>query len=66
MNHQDKDGKKSEHVVANDREEDYTVPNKLRVIYDFEKVFLYRLIQVHVLLLWQGSHRVLKYSVGRI
>ena len=27
-------------MVANDREEDYTVPNKIRVIYDFEKVYL--------------------------
>ena len=25
-------------MVANDREEDYTVPNKIRVVFDFEKV----------------------------
>ena len=27
-------------MVVNDREEDYTVPNKIRVIFDFEKVSL--------------------------
>lgn len=38
LNYRDNNGeKKSEHVVANDREEDYTVPNQMRVIYDFEK-----------------------------
>lgn len=41
LNYQDKNGdKKSEQVVATDREEDYTVPNQLRIIYDFEKVLL--------------------------
>ena len=38
LNYQDKDGElKSEHVTADEREEDYTVPNEMRVIYDFEK-----------------------------
>ena len=39
LNFRDTDGHPdSEHVVANDREVDYTHPNKMRVIYDFEKV----------------------------
>ena len=39
LNYRDQNGeKKSEHVVANDREEDFTVPNQMRVIYDFQKV----------------------------
>ena len=38
LNYKDQDGEpKSEHVTADDREEDYTVPNEMRVIYDFEK-----------------------------
>lgn len=38
LNYRDQNGEKqSEHVVANDREEDFTVPNKMRVIYDFQK-----------------------------
>ena len=38
LNYQDQDGEqKSEHVTADEREEDYTVPNEMRVIYDFEK-----------------------------
>ena len=39
LNFRDTDGQPdSEHVVTNDREVDYTYPNKMRVIYDFEKV----------------------------
>ena len=38
LNYKDKDGEpKSEHVTADAREEDYTVPNEMRVIYDFEQ-----------------------------
>lgn len=38
LNYKGEDGEpKSEHVTADDREEDYTVPNEMRVIYDFEK-----------------------------
>lgn len=38
LNYRDPNGeKRSEHVVVDDREEDYTVPNKMRVIYDFQK-----------------------------
>ena len=45
LNYQGKNGeKKSEHVVATDREEDYTVPNEMRVIYDFEKVYIFSAI----------------------
>ena len=48
LNYQDKNGeKKSEHVVATDREEDYTVPNEMRVIYDFEKVFSVLTVYIH-------------------